>query len=297
MIGNVLGCFVMAVFFSNMNRISRVSTPFYKMLSTGFCGCLTTFASWMNTASNTKAERYSILIVTVEFAITWCAFCLGFTLGEGVHHAFFEYYSTRVHDIGSYFVTYIERYRLHNHSVEQPVDEGEALMNGNDNSTHTADADISFNPIGVVEAGNDPTGNSRSSSVASRLTEDDKRQMEEKQEKWDKIELMIYFVLFFLFYIPIVVMVGYLNDLEDSSQRINLVRSLLLAPFGAWIRWYLSRIDQLRQFWPTLNLHTLIANIIGTVYEAILLTFYDSWAWTKPIDDGNLLSVNILLIS
>ena len=74
----------MSLCLSHMKAISETSAPLYKGLTTGLCGCLTTFSSWMISASSsmvfTKFWFEILVMIGVEFALTWCGFLLGFAV-------------------------------------------------------------------------------------------------------------------------------------------------------------------------------------------------------------------------
>lgn len=82
LISNLLGCFIMSICISKKEIIESVSPGLYLCLTTGFCGCLTTFSSWINGAITSQLNPYNfyqvLITVFLEFCITWVFFCLGF---------------------------------------------------------------------------------------------------------------------------------------------------------------------------------------------------------------------------
>ncbi len=82
LVPNFVGCFIMAGCIVNMKRLSAISVPFYKFLTTGMCGCITSYSSWINDGidkefGTTTWFRYLIMIV-IEFWMTWSAFTMGY---------------------------------------------------------------------------------------------------------------------------------------------------------------------------------------------------------------------------
>lgn len=84
LVSNFLGCFLMGAFIAWMKSITDISTPLYKALTTGLCGCITTFSSWMNVAvdmlwgeKGSQFWFFILVMICFEFWLTWCAFNLG----------------------------------------------------------------------------------------------------------------------------------------------------------------------------------------------------------------------------
>ena len=86
LIPNFLGCFIMSFCIVNMKSITDISVPLYKALTTGLCGCITTFSTWMNAAVNCSFGYYSwyqiLIMIGLEFWLTWGAFTLGFSAAK-----------------------------------------------------------------------------------------------------------------------------------------------------------------------------------------------------------------------
>jgi len=80
LVANMLGCFIMGFCFINKSFICEYSNIFYVFLTTGLCGCITTFSSWINSSlHHYMAKNFYIVfsIIFVEFLLTWAAFALG----------------------------------------------------------------------------------------------------------------------------------------------------------------------------------------------------------------------------
>jgi fluoride ion exporter CrcB/FEX len=80
---NLIGCFIMSVCIANMKALTDVGTPLYKFLTTGLCGCITTYSSWLNVTvyrSLTPDDWYGMPVrILLEGWLTWGAFTFGFT--------------------------------------------------------------------------------------------------------------------------------------------------------------------------------------------------------------------------
>ena len=83
LVPNLIGSFIMAVCIANMKQITDVSTPLYKFLTTGLCGCITTYSSWMNGVLDSSFDKYSFygmpIRILLEFWLTWSIFTVGFS--------------------------------------------------------------------------------------------------------------------------------------------------------------------------------------------------------------------------
>lgn len=89
LVPNFLGCFIMAYCIHNTKTITGVSTPLFKALTTGLCGCITTFSSWMNGAVDRLFNQYDfytiLVMIWMELWLIWCAFTLGFAASKLVN--------------------------------------------------------------------------------------------------------------------------------------------------------------------------------------------------------------------
>lgn len=78
---NFLGCFIMSFCIVNTKYLSDTSLPLFKGLSTGFCGSITTFSTWMNVSVGSlfgPSDWIRILtMIMLEFWLTWSAFNMG----------------------------------------------------------------------------------------------------------------------------------------------------------------------------------------------------------------------------
>jgi fluoride ion exporter CrcB/FEX len=88
---NFLGCFIMACCIVNMKKLSAISVPTYKFLTTGMCGCITTYSSWINLGidkefGSTSWDRYLIMIV-IQIWLTWSAFTFGYAFVKNIEES------------------------------------------------------------------------------------------------------------------------------------------------------------------------------------------------------------------
>jgi fluoride ion exporter CrcB/FEX len=80
LIPNIVGCFLMAFFISFAQPLSNVSVPLFKSLTTGLCGCITTFSTWLNyTVDDMLNQRWIVVFTSLmlEFWILWSAYTMG----------------------------------------------------------------------------------------------------------------------------------------------------------------------------------------------------------------------------
>lgn len=98
LIPNIVGCFLMAFFISFAQPLSNISVSFFKSLTTGLCGCITTFSSWVNyTVDDLLNQRWIVVFASLmlEFWVLWAAFTMGF--------AFSKLLQTSIKDILCYY--------------------------------------------------------------------------------------------------------------------------------------------------------------------------------------------------
>lgn len=85
LVPNMLGSFIMGVFAGCKKELAPRFPAIYTGITTGFCGCLTTFSSWIYATAvlygNGKIWR-ALICTSVGFGCPWAALCLGFDLGQ-----------------------------------------------------------------------------------------------------------------------------------------------------------------------------------------------------------------------
>jgi hypothetical protein len=64
------------------------------------------------------------------------------------------------------------------------------------------------------------------------------------------------------------------------------LRSLAVAPLGAWFRWALTRIKWIKSAWPEMNPQTMTANLVAVALACLLAVLCPSWTWYLPIVYG-----------
>lgn len=70
-----------------------------------------------------------------------------------------------------------------------------------------------------------------------------------------------------------------------SDKERNMLRSVALGPLGAWTRWGLTRLPEIKALWPDMHPHTFIANI-SAVTLMCLLTVYGATSWVQSFNAG-----------
>lgn len=208
LISNVLGCFLIAVLTSNKDALSSYSLACYTGLTSGLCGSLTTFSSWMVTnfdALFTKENvGYLILRVVVQFSLTWSALIFGFHVAS--------------------LCSRVIKAKHEEHSVNLPRDDVEESVE-----------DRSLN-ISV-----------RDEEIPAAVNED---QLE--GDHTFSAESYVWFFLFVCCSITLFVSLVVLRTSESSEANdrsnnglnglaVDRLKSLVLAPPGAWLRWSLSK--------------------------------------------------------
>lgn len=119
-----------------------------------------------------------------------------------------------------------------------------------------------------------------------------KNNVVESQHCLSSNEFFIWVILFSIvsFIILVLVCLGS-DDTTDPDglsveTRRDIRRSVLLAPIGAWVRWGLTRIPQLKALWPEINPQTLVANQSAVAIMVLLLVHCQSNEWTFPVNTG-----------
>ncbi len=79
-------------------------------------------------------------------------------------------------------------------------------------------------------------------------------------------------------------------------MRKNTIRSIALAPLGAWTRWGLTRFPKFKALWPEMNPQTLTANMLAVILMCCL-NIYSSGPWVIAINDGKYLPCTELSVA
>jgi fluoride ion exporter CrcB/FEX len=300
---NMLGSFIMAFCIAFLNDISAASAPLYKGLTTGFCGSLTTLSSWMNSGFYMLFNRtwYELFImVFLEFYLTWSAFTMGFAAARLVKELTecrdkSRKLSNGDVDANGPTTTPTERHNLELpilgrlESASEPgreVQEAQRVVDAEMSSTLIqAGGDTTFVDEAAVEEGVVDGAAHTNDTTATNV--DPSTSCTRFGSRIGQYEYYIWAGSFCITAVAIWVVLGLLPRLayyDDATFR-NTYRSVALAPFGAWLRWALTRIPAIKQLWPQMNPQTLIANLTAVTLMCALLVFSDS-SWVMAVNAG-----------
>lgn len=243
---NVVGCFVMGV----AARWKPVLRGQYDVLltgvTTGFCGCCTTFASWDLGASTMFVHgRWlnALLMLGVQVASAFVSFRMGYHVGEvAIHYGALHSYPFRKPPV---------------HLAQLKLDLERYIAGFRD---------IKMNAFGQlvarrVHATEDALVVSRESCVElqSEITQVEQEQfkIEHDAAKWVGSLLVLTAVFWVLAF------VGFDNY---ASSRLLAV---CFGPFGALVRWRLSLKNSLPR-WKHFPLFTFLPNVVASILSCLL---------------------------
>jgi fluoride ion exporter CrcB/FEX len=303
---NMLGSFIMAFCIAFLNDISAVSAPVYKGLTTGFCGSLTTLSSWMNSGFYMLFDKswYELFImVFLEFYLTWSAFTMGFATARLVKELTSQPVksnglSNGAADANAPTTAPTERHNLElpklgrlesasepGRDVQDPQ-QGNGVVDAEMSSTLIqAGGDTTFVDEAAVEEG--VVDGAAHTNDTTTTNVDPSTSCTRFASRIGQYEYYIWAGSFCITAVAIWVVLGLLPQLayyDDATFR-DTYRSVALAPFGAWLRWALTRIPTIKQLWPQMNPQTLIANLSAVTLMCALLVFSDS-SWVAAVNAG-----------
>lgn len=248
---NIIGCYVMAVFVANQKNFVENSSPaLYKGITTGFCGSVTTLASWLNDADDVLFGRYSwysiIILIVIEFWISWGAYLWGLASVQ-------LWFEMR------------ERFSSRNEAQGQGESQGYNQVESQGKGESEGEGQ------GQIQS------ESQSHMVRNFLT------------SYEYILWPALFGVATLTFWLIVSIDMHLQFLRSDSQTL-ILRSIAIGPSGAWIRWTLARIPAIKAMCPTLYPQTLIANVLGVTIDCILSVTagidHKDIIWIKAVENG-----------
>jgi fluoride ion exporter CrcB/FEX len=277
---NFLGCFLMGIFYVFKNEMKLKSKALSKALTVGFCGSLTTFSSWAFTGFQppfSDDNWYKIIVMYfMEFWLTWCAFLIGIAFAKYCKPFIIQRLVTTTQEE----IHHVSNPDRRPYSV---LDTGVEIVPTSERHVTTMCDPEEGNPDMPVPS----DCRERPTEEASNPFSSPPKQNTSFSFCFDIHEYHIWLVSFFLVAIPLWITLILLSSLSyfDSSMRRNAMRGLCLAPLGAWLRWSLSKYSRLRNLWPEMKPHTLLANTLAVLLQSLLFVFSDS-SWNVAINYG-----------
>jgi fluoride ion exporter CrcB/FEX len=253
LISNFLGCFMIAIFQAYTDDICAMSIPLMKFLTTGVCGCLTTFSSWIvQTSSNGAFKGWFAIIVMIgmEFCFTWCGLLLGFSCA-----------------------TCLKGRAI----IDDSVTETAVIQDQADNQNEglCEDAQQHDDQIELTASINQVNTTLTQSNAAVCYL----------YEKEFYCWMILFAITATVFWLLLIVDAASL-PVYKSNQTRNFCEAVAFAPFGLWFRWGLSRVLVMRSVWPDMNLHTLLANYLAVTLTCCLILYAPSHRYVKPVITG-----------
>ncbi len=206
---NLLGCFLMGLFYSYKDEINRSSKGLYKGFTTGFCGSLTSFSSWMYTAFKTPFTGdnwYKILVMIVlESLLTWMCLILGMSTGPTIRE---------------YSVYFLSQTANSAKDIEET------------SRSHASKDDFLESNIIKMKSLSDAE---QMPFLDSELSE---QLIPREIHKNYSIEWRIWCFFFWSIALPLWITLFQLSDLSyfDPINRREIFCAVCLAPLGAWVR-------------------------------------------------------------
>ncbi|KAG6590930.1 putative camphor resistance CrcB protein [Phytophthora cinnamomi] len=254
---NVLGCFVMGV----ATRIKPVLRGQHEVLltgvTTGFCGCCTTFASWdLGAALMFVHGRWlnAVLMLCVQVASAMVSLRAGFHVAEGiVHHLTLQEYPFR----------------------KPPVNLGQLNLDLERNINHFREIKMhTFGPLVArrVRATEDSLAIARDS--CSELMAEIIQVEHEQYPVHHHNAVWVTTALFLTAIFWVLAFCGF--DNYPSSRLL----ALCFGPFGALLRWYLSLYNS-KPMCKAFPLFTFVPNVVASCLSCAMeivgsVTFQDS---------------------
>jgi fluoride ion exporter CrcB/FEX len=315
---NLLGCFCMAIFYVFKADLLKCdeSKGLLKGLTTGFCGSLTTFSSWVWTAlqtSFTSDNWYKILaMIFLECWLTWTSFTMGIAAAKYFKENYYQYFFYQP-------VTTVENKEEKEHSdnpkngeislrplnLECSTDDIERGINGQRLGKSNCERTV-LNHGDNCEENLEEVGRSMVLREGADLELEEIDQLNENQiivsEKEDEFVIdaafkgsselrpvyLIWFLLFTCTALSLWITLLCLPSIPYFNHRLirrNTFRAICLAPLGAWLRWSFTRLPQLELLWVEMRPHTLLANTLGVLVQSFLY-LYSTSSWTIAISYG-----------
>lgn len=281
---NMVGCFIVALLVFNQARITSFNPPLFKLLSTGMCSCLTTYSSWINDAFGdilNKKWYYHLVMAALEFCIIWSIFSLGFLTATVIQSTFCRPHKSQNQELQSSNGT--NDNKLQTSQEPQP---NQANATG-DTSNYEA---VESNEIEISTTPDSP----EVFSITNKTEEETAN-----NNTYKNIGIYILFnTIFAVLWIIVLVDAG--NPFFEKDRARDWLRSLAFAPFGAWLRWELSKSKMLIDMSQngifsifcgakksTSVFPTFIGNQLSVFLIVLLTALIPKNAWSNSFKTGN----------
>jgi fluoride ion exporter CrcB/FEX len=307
---NFLGCFCMAVFYVFKSELLQYdkSKGLLKGLTTGFCGSLTTFSSWVWTALRTlftSDNWFKILaMIFLECWLTWASFIMGIAAAKYFKDNYYHYFLYQQ-------VTTVENKENKKQSSDN-ADNGEILLQPvNDDDIERGNNVNETRKASFLDQINNPEVTLEELGRSMIITEGAKVELEEIDQRCENQNIvnvqkelvldsafkysselrtvfLIWFLLFTCTALSLWITLLCLPSIPYFKHRVirrNTFRAICLAPLGAWLRWSFTRFPQLELLWVEMRPHTLLANSLGVLVQSFLF-LYSTSSWTTAISYG-----------
>lgn len=323
---NMLGCYIMGLLLTLKPFLHPV---LFTGLSTGLCGCITTFSSWMSifAVPLERGHAYaSFAVFIIEFSVSWSFFIVGTATRAMIKSCLLLHSSPLI--VSANDAAMIAS-APHPHGGEMTsathcsAGDAEVIVVGGTDDACVNERDVSNYaavPAATVEDGAHassefdvelgdmhpaekklPTHDRYSAAATATATADDAIDAVEgtavaaagradsatATARKERLLLLLTFVIMYaaLWCAVIVDAAAGAAHAASSAVRTGL-RSVALAPIGAWCRWRLSKAPALLQH-PQWKLPTLLANWLGTLLlVVVLIAAPEAGRWNAAIATG-----------
>ncbi len=321
---NMLGCLIMG-YLSGISPHLCIFWPrselksmhkIFKGATVGFCGSLTTFSSWLNLymgGSFSKIWFAELSVFVVEFATTWSFFQLGFLLFDHHHQLGLQSHQAPLpsesdgnktrkdqskdsrHDddlesnrqIPSLQDMIAAEDPLNNQSQknsdmseEKMINISHDIININLEMNSTLDKQSLYHTVENME--HLCSHHQQQSSFDAAVAE-----QQHQQQQLPSTETIVHILAIITWIGFAVIWMLVIIDIANGEEQVrNGLRTLALAPFGAGLRFFLSRQPLLIDHWTSWKLHTLLCNLMGVVLAVSVSEYAQRWIWRQPFLDG-----------
>lgn len=276
---NIVGCFVMGFLVSwGKTFPSFAGRKFYRDmhigLATGFCGCLTTYSTWLATFNSRLFNRYwflDILCLVVEFCVTWSFFNFG------------EY-------LCDVLLLLSNTQRSESEIISDPPKVVEMIS---DSCRHQDGIDQSS----FVRISNEETGDiiaNENLKIEIRSIETIINTASPEITERSSTELLFgtvagILVIFATIILWAICLVDVNQSLFVSEYSRNATRSVAFAPFGVSLRYFLKKWEVQSYGAVERNVFpwsTFLCNICGSSVAAGLFFYVEDWSWNVGFSTG-----------
>lgn len=276
LISNLLGSFIIALVMNTclLDRLKsekQMHSNVIQSLTTGFCGCLTTFASWINQFSTDTFHAHDwfsqIILLFIEFALCWTCYQLGVMI--------------------SMMINSIVMKKINLSTVFFKKETAHIPIQQQESPSHSIEL-VNLHMESNVELYNNDTIEEHGQEQGQTQEKNQEQELSHKLTIFHQIRIFIllcFWIVWIILWIFVIIDIYSPFNSWDSSFRVG-IRAVTLSPFGSFLRYIIKKLPHMATTVPRATGCTFLCNMIGVLLDALFTHYSYEWTWKSSFTTG-----------